>query len=184
MDPVAPLITLGHPGLRSPAQPVDDIADPRVQAGIDQLLATVQAAQGVGIAAPQMGWSRQIVVVASRPNLRYPQAPLMAPTVMVNPVMVAHSADQVKGWEGCLSVPGVRGQVWRYQTVVVEYRDRWGQPQRQRWSDFVARICQHELDHLAGRVFLDRVASPQDLLSEADYQAMVIDTFGTEAVTG
>ncbi|TVP62208.1 MAG: peptide deformylase [Leptolyngbya sp. LCM1.Bin17] len=179
MDPLTSLITLGNPILRRRSRPVANLADPQLQGHIDQLLTTVEAAHGVGIAAPQLGWSQQIVVVASRPNLRYPHAPAMAPTVLINPWIVAHSPDQAKGWEGCLSVPGVRGQVWRHQTVEVAYLDRWGQPQRQIWSDFVARIVQHELDHLAGHVFLDRVASSADVLSEEDYQAMVIDTFGS-----
>lgn len=174
--PHATVLTLGHPGLRQVARPVVDVHAPQVQQRIDHLLTTVQAANGVGIAAPQMGWPVQILVVASRPNLRYPQAPLMAPTVLINPRLVAASEDSELGWEGCLSVPGVRGRVPRHRSVEVEYLDRQGQPHRQVWEGFVARIFQHEADHLVGKVFLDRVQSEGDLLSEDDYQAMEIAT--------
>ncbi len=172
----ATVLTLGHSGLRQIAQPVVDVHAPPMRQLIDQLLTTVQAANGVGIAAPQMGWPVQILVVASRPNLRYPQAPLMAPTVLINPRLVAASEDSELGWEGCLSVPGVRGRVLRHRSVEVEYLDRQGQPHRQVWEGFVSRIFQHEADHLAGKVFLDRVQSKSDLLSEDDYQAIEIAT--------
>lgn len=172
----SPLITLGHPVLRQVAQPVDSVRDESVQQLIDQLLATVRTANGVGIAAPQLGYSLRILVIASRPNLRYPHAPLMEPTVLINPRLISASDEMELGWEGCLSVPGVRGQVPRHQTVEVEYCDRHGQPHRQVWEGFVARIFQHEADHLEGKVFLDRVQSETDLLSEAAYQSMEIAT--------
>lgn len=91
---------------------------------------------------------------------------------MINPKIVSHSTEQEKGWEGCLSVPGIRGLVARFQTIEVEYRDRNGQLQRQQLTDFVARIFQHEYDHLEGILFLDRVESDQDWLTEAEYQAL------------
>lgn len=174
----SPLITLGHPVLRQVAQPVDSVKNGSVQQLIDQLLTTVRIANGVGIAAPQLGHSLRILVIASRPNLRYPHAPLMEPTVLVNPRLVAASDEMELGWEGCLSVPGVRGQVPRHQTVEVDYCDRHGQPHRQIWQGFVARIFQHEADHLEGKVFLDRVQSEADLLSEEAYQAMEIAALG------
>ncbi|MBD2232018.1 peptide deformylase [Phormidium tenue] len=173
-----PLLTLGHPVLRQVAKPVAAVEDEAVQQLIDQLLATVRTANGVGIAAPQLGHSLRILVIASRPNLRYPHAPLMEPTVLVNPRLVSASDQLELGWEGCLSVPGVRGQVPRHQTVEVEYCDRHGQPHRQIWQGFVARIFQHEADHLEGKVFLDRVQSEADLLSEDAYQALEIAALG------
>jgi peptide deformylase len=173
-----PVLTLDHPVLRQRAAPVvGPIDDPALQALIDQLLATVRAANGVGIAAPQLGYALRVVVVASRPNLRYPYAPLMEPTVLINPRLVALSDDLEPGWEGCLSVPGVRGRVRRHRTVTVEYCDRQGQPQCREWQGFVARIVQHEIDHLDGKVFLDRVTAEVDLLSEAAYQTLEIANF-------
>jgi peptide deformylase len=173
--PSGPVLTLDDPILRQRAAPVVGPSDdPTLQALIDHLLATVRSANGVGIAAPQLGSSLRVVVVASRPNLRYPYAPLMAPEVLINPRLVARSEDLEAGWEGCLSVPGVRGRVRRHRTVTVEYCDRQGQPQRREWEGFVARIVQHEIDHLDGKVFLDRVTTEVDLLSEAAYQTLEI----------
>ncbi|MDY7020434.1 MAG: peptide deformylase [Cyanobacteriota bacterium] len=164
---------LGDEMLRRQAQPVRDIADRRIQTLIDNLIATALKANGVGIAAPQISQSDRLFIVASRPNLRYPQAPKMKPTAMINPKIISYSSEQVKGWEGCLSVPGVRGLVPRYQSVKVEYLDRQGQQQRQQLTNFVARIFQHEYDHLEGIVFVDRVEDKQDLISEAEYQAQL-----------
>lgn len=161
---------LGNPILRQIAQPIVDVTDATISALIDSLMATATAANGVGIAAPQVSQSYRLFIVASRPNDRYPNAPLMEPTAMINPKIIAHSSKIVKEWEGCLSVPGIRGLVPRYHTIEVEYLNQDGQLQRQQLSDFVARIFQHELDHLDGKVFLDRLESTQDSLSEQEYQ--------------
>lgn len=176
------LLTLGHPMLRQVAQPVKSPAaaasDGYLQQLIEQMLDTLQAANGVGIAAPQLGHALRVLVVASRPNLRYPHAPRMEPMVMINPRLVAASDDLELGWEGCLSVPGWRGRVPRHRTIEVAYSDRYGQPQRQVWEGFVARIFQHEADHLEGKVFLDRVQAKTDLISEEAYQAIEIAELG------
>lgn len=166
------ILKLGDPRLRRQAQPVAAI-DNHLQTLIDRLIWTAETTNGVGIAAPQVGTLLRVFIVASRPNERYPQAPRMAPTAMINPRLVAHSEAQVQGWEGCLSVPNQRGMVARYQAVEVEYWDRKGQRQRRVLTDFVARIFQHEYDHLDGTVFVDHVSSPQELLSEADYFAQI-----------
>lgn len=163
---------LGNPVLRRQAEAITEISDPRLQSLIDDLISTTIKSNGVGIAAPQVSQSDRLFIVASRPNPRYPQAPLMEPTAMINPKIVSHSTEQEKGWEGCLSVPGIRGLVPRFQTIEVEYRDRNGQLQQQQLTDFVARIFQHEYDHLEGILFLDRVESDQDWLTEAEYQAL------------
>jgi len=165
---------LGNPVLRQQAQIVDNIRDNRLQQLIDQLIASVLAANGVGIAAPQVSESYRLFIVASRPNPRYPDAPLMEPTAMINPRIIAHSPEVIQGWEGCLSVPGIRGLVSRYQAVEVEYTSRDGQLHRQELTDFVARIFQHEHDHLDGIVFLDRVESMQDLMTEQEYQQRIV----------
>lgn len=166
-----PILQLGHPTLRKRAQQVIDLQDPQIQQLIDELIHTVQQANGVGIAAPQVDESYQIMIVASRPNPRYPHAPEMEPTALINPTIVDHSVETVLGWEGCLSVPGVRGLVPRYQSITIDYTDRTGSLQRMTLTDFVARIFQHEYDHFQGIVFLDRVESSKDLISEAEYQA-------------
>jgi len=160
---------LGNPILRQQAQLVDNLSDQHLQQLIDELITTVVGENGVGIAAPQVSQSYRLFIVASRPNLRYPHAPVMEPTAMLNPRIVAHSQEMVKDWEGCLSIPGIRGLVPRYRSVEVEYTSRDGQLQKQKLTDFVARIFQHEYDHLDGIVFLDRVESTQEMITEQEY---------------
>ena len=174
MAEILQIVQLGDPVLRSPAQSVDDIRDERIQKLVDDLIATVGQANGVGIAAPQVTESYRLFIVASRPNPRYPNAPEMEPTAIINPKIIAHSTEVVKGWEGCLSIPGIRGWVPRYQAIEVEYIDRDGNLQKQEFTDFVARIFQHEYDHLDGIVFLDRLESTQDIMTEQEYQKRVV----------
>ncbi len=173
MAEILQIIQLGDPVLRSPAQLVNNISNERIQKLIDDLIATVEQANGVGIAAPQVAESVRLFIVASRPNPRYPNAPLMEPTAMINPKILAHSTEVVKGWEGCLSIPGIRGSVPRYQEIEIEYTDRDGKLQKQELTDFVARVFQHEYDHLDGIVFLDRLESTQDIVTEQEYQRFV-----------
>lgn len=174
MAKILEIIQLGNPLLRAKAQFVENIQDRRIQKLINNLIATVNQANGVGIAAPQVAHSDRLFIVASRPNPRYPNAPEMEPTAMINPRILAHSSEIVKGWEGCLSIPGIRGSVPRYQAIEVEYSDRNGKLQKQELTDFVARVFQHEYDHLDGIVFLDRLESTQDLITEQEYQKRIV----------
>jgi peptide deformylase len=173
MTQLLSIAQLENPLLRRTAQPVSDITEEAFQSLIDALIATARSTNGVGIAAPQVLQSYRLFIVASRPNPRYPHAPLMEPTAAINPKIIAHSPETVKGWEGCLSIPGVRGFVPRYRAITVEYYDRYGKLQQQEYTDFVARIFQHELDHLNGILFIDRVEDSQDLLTEAEYQKLI-----------
>ena len=175
MAELLPIIELGNPILRQKADEVENIHAPRIQKLIDDLMATVAKANGVGIAAPQVAKQDRLFIVASRPNLRYPNAPEMEPTAMINPRILANSTEVVKGWEGCLSIPGIRGLVPRYEAVEIEYIDRNGKPQKQEFTDFVARIFQHEHDHLDGIVFLDRLESTLDIITEQEYQKLVVN---------
>ena len=169
------IIQLGNPILRQKAEFVENIHSESIQKLIDDLLVTVKDANGVGIAAPQVAENYRIFIVASRPNLRYPHAPLMEPTAMINPRIVAHSDEVVKDWEGCLSIPGIRGLVPRYRQIEVEYTDRYGKLQKQEYINFIARIFQHEYDHFEGLVFLDRVESTADIVTEQEYQKLIVD---------
>lgn len=174
MADILEIAQLGNPVLRSIAGPITNVWEQRVQKLTDDLIATAIKTNGVGIAAPQVAASDRLFILASRPNLRYPKAPKMEPTAIINPKIIARSDEIVKDWEGCLSVPGIRGLVPRSSTIEVEYTSRDGKLQRQQFTDFVARIFQHEYDHLEGIVFLDRVESTMDLMSEDEYQKMVI----------
>jgi peptide deformylase len=160
---------LGNPQLRQVSLPIYNTHEEWVQTLIDQMISTLRTSNGVGIAAPQVGHSHRLLIVASHPNARYPDAPTMEPTAMINPRVLKVSDDIKKDWEGCLSVPGVRGLVPRFQAVEVEYTSRDGKLQRATLTDFVARIFQHEFDHLEGLVFLDRIESTQDLISDQEY---------------
>lgn len=163
--PSLEIAKVGHPILQQTAQTITDFANPTLQDLIQSLMTTMMKYHGVGIAAPQVFQSLRLFIIASHPNPRYPEAPMMNPIVMMNPRILSHSSEitQEKDWEGCLSVQGVRGLVPRYQTITVEYCDHYGQLKYQELTDFVARIFQHELDHLNGLVFLDRLESSQDL---------------------
>ncbi|MCQ8180505.1 peptide deformylase [Methylomonas sp. SURF-1] len=165
---------LGAEVLRQPAAPVDDFNNPEFRELIENMRNVMQAASGVGIAAPQLGVSKRVVIVASRPTPRYPQAPEMAPVVMVNPRFDVVDAAMVKDWEGCLSVPGVRALVPRYRAVAVEFFDESGLPCSLALADFPARVFQHEFDHLEGMVYLDRVETNRDIISEAEFFKRVV----------
>jgi peptide deformylase len=117
---------LGDRTLRKIAEPISDVATREIQQLIDEMLVTLQQSKGVGLAAPQIGRSLQLVIIASRTNDRYPNAPQMEATAMINPQIISHSAEIEKDWEGCLSVPMIRGLVPRYREIQVEYTDRQG----------------------------------------------------------
>ena len=140
---------------------------------IVQLIATLQdtlaSTQGVGIAAPQIGVSKRVIIIASRPTPRYPSAPLMEPTVMINPAFQTLSADREKDWEGCLSIPGIRALVPRYKEIGITYTDHRGRFVETKLEGFIARVFQHEFDHLEGLVYLDRVEINLDIFAESEY---------------
>lgn len=160
---------LGHPVLRAVAPAVDRLPDPVTAALASDLLVTLDASGGVGIAAPQVYESTRLIVVASRPNARYPKAPLMPAVVMVNPELLWSSDSLEEGWEGCLSIPGLRGLVPRASRVSLRYSDGTGASRELDLEGFPARIFQHELDHLNGLFFTDRVTDNRKLFSDAEY---------------
>jgi peptide deformylase len=161
---------LGHPVLRVAAAPVDLPAAAAIRSLVDDMLVTLRDADGVGIAAPQVYESRALFIVASRPNPRYPDAPLIEPEVVINPTIVEFSDELVKGWEGCLSIPGIRGLVPRHRRIRARYQTLDGALVDREFTDFVARVFQHEDDHLRGVVFLDRLESTRDVVTEKEYQ--------------
>ncbi|WP_411726896.1 peptide deformylase [Methyloglobulus sp.] len=160
---------LGAKVLRQHAEIVQHVDSPEIQQIIKDMQTTLATTQGVGLAAPQISRLKRIIIVASRPTTRYPTAPLMAPTVMINPVFEALSNEKEKDWEGCLSIPGIRALVPRYKAIRVQYTDEQGNPVEQKLEGFVARVLQHEADHLEGKVYLDRVESTEDIISESEY---------------
>lgn len=164
---------LGQPVLRDRAKAVADLADPAVQALIDDMMVIVADVNGVGIAAPQVYEPLALFIVASRPNPRYPYAPAMEPTAVINPEIVWASDEKEKGWEGCLSIPGLRGQVPRHRSIGVRYLTRTGELREEEYGGFIARIFQHEFDHLQGVVFVDRMESMRELVTEKEYLRLI-----------
>jgi peptide deformylase len=137
---------------------------------IDEMIATMKKARGVGIAAPQVGVGLRLFIIAPEPSVRYPKAPRMAPIAMINPVLMRHSKKMVTDWEGCLSIPGLRGRVPRWHSVEIEFTTRDGRRLRGKLSGFVARIFQHEFDHINGRVYVDRVKDTRTFMTESEFR--------------
>jgi peptide deformylase len=164
---------LGAAVLRKPASTVVDFNAKELKQLIDDLLYTLGNSRGVGLAAPQIGYSIRVIVIASKPTSRYPNAPLMQPIVMINPDFSPLSSLQKKDWEGCFSIPGIRALVPRYQEISVNYTDVNANLVQLELSDFVARIFQHEYDHLQGMVYLDRVENNQDIISETEFFKLI-----------
>ncbi len=169
---VAEIEQLGSAVLRLQAEEVEQIHSSRIQAVIEQMHLTLSSTQGVGLAAPQIAQSLRIVLIASKPSVRYPSAPTMQPLIMINPSFKYKSKAIKKDWEGCLSIPGIRALVPRYQKIEIDYSDEQGEKQKLIAEDFVARIFQHEYDHLNGLVYLDRVEDNKDIISEAEFQKL------------
>jgi peptide deformylase len=156
---------LGHPVLRRVAEPVspEAIRSPDIQRLIDDMLETMDDQDGAGLAAPQVHVSQRIVIYGVESNPRYPDAESVPLTILVNPRVTPVGDAQDEDWEGCLSVPDLRGMVPRWTTVRVEGVDRAGKPLRFTATGFHARVVQHECDHLDGHVYLDRMRSMETL---------------------
>jgi len=171
--PLLKIARLGHPQIRSGAKPVaeEELHTPETQQFIDDMVETMRDALGVGIAAPQVHVSKQIIAIEVSPeNPRYPNQTLIPLTIVVNPTMVEHGEETEDVWEGCLSVPDLRGVVPRWTRVKVQGLDRHGQPVQFEAEGFFARVFQHEIDHLYGKVFLDRLPDLHTLTHLREYE--------------
>lgn len=164
---------LGADVLRQRSRPIDDFDCPEFHDVLAEMRRLMIAGNGVGIAAPQIHHAIQIVIVASRPTDRYPDAPMMAPVVMINPRYRVIDDTVVKDWEGCLSVPGIRALVPRCYAVEVIFQNEAGEHCQTILEGFPARVFQHEYDHLMGLVYLDRVENNQDIISEAEFLKLI-----------
>ncbi len=176
MTKLLKIAELGEEVLLKKSKPVKNVKDADIQELIDEMIATLKHDNGVGIAAPQVFQSLRIIIVYSYPNPRYPYAPKFGPEAMINPRITEKSKKKKKGWEGCLSIPGIRGLVSRHQKITVEYTTRNGEFKTMKAKDFVARIIQHEVDHLYGRLcFLFAKESIKDLATEKVWQKKIIE---------
>ena len=150
---------LGHPVIRTPAQavPKESITSPEMQRFLDDMVETMHEYDGVGLAAPQVYVSKQIAVIEVKDSRRYPGEGPIPLTVLINPKILSLSKKQVEDWEGCLSVHEFRGKVPRAEMLEIEAYNRKGEKVKFHAQGFFARVIQHECDHLAGKVFLDRM---------------------------
>jgi peptide deformylase len=156
---------LGHPVLRLIAAPIppDQITTPVVQEFIDDMIETMYEYDGAGLAAPQVHVSQQIVVMEVDKNPRYPEAPSIPLAVYINPEITPLSEEMDEGWEGCLSLPGLRGKVPRHTRIRLHAYDRQGKRVDFVAEGFHARVIQHECDHLLGKVYVDRMRDMSSL---------------------
>lgn len=156
---------LGHPVLRKQAVSLtsQEIASSEIQKLIDDMIDSMREYDGVGLAAPQIHVSKQIAVLEVNENVRYPDAPKVPLTVLINPKITSRSKNLIEGWEGCLSIPDLRGIVPRGASLICEALDRNGKPVKIEAKDFFARVIQHEWDHLQGNVYIDRMADLKTL---------------------
>ena len=162
---------LGHPVLRQLAAPVPlgRIRSAETQRLIDDMIETMREYNGAGLAAPQVHVLQQICVIEVHGNPRYPDAPAIPLTVLINPVVTALTEETEDGWEGCLSVPDMRGLGPRATSVRLEALDREGNHVDVVAKEFFARVIQHETDHLHGRVYLDRMRDLSTLTHLAEW---------------
>ena len=152
---------MGHPVLRQRGRPLEknDLRNPLMQKLIDDMIETMHEYNGVGLAAPQVHASLRLFVAILEDD---PDGKSAA-TVLINPEIVPNSDSREEGWEGCLSIPDIRGMVPRYKDITVRALDRDGRSIELRLKDFPARVAQHETDHLDGILFFDRMPSMQSL---------------------
>jgi peptide deformylase len=162
---------LGHPVLRKVAAPVPvkEIRSSEIQRLIDDMVETMREYSGAGLAATQVHVSRQICVIEVSGNPRYPDAPSIPLTILINPVVTPLTAEMEDGWEGCLSIPDMRGMVPRYTAVRLEAYDRAGGKLDVVAKEFFARVVQHEADHLNGIVYVDRMKDLSTLTHLAEW---------------
>jgi len=156
------VLKMGDPRLLTPALPVADFASPELAQLIVDMHDTMRALNGAGLAAPQIGVGLQVVIFEVTANPRYPDAESVPYTVLINPLLTPLSDELEDGWEGCLSVPGMRGLVPRYTDLRYQGFDAAGQPIDRSVSAFHARVVQHEVDHLHGVLYPMRIRDLRD----------------------
>jgi peptide deformylase len=182
---VREIVTAGHPALRRPARELslEDLRSPQIQALIDDLIETRRAAGGAGLAANQIDARVRIAVIEvdERTRERYPYKPPVELTVIVNPVIEALDPETFAVNEGCLSVPGLRGELERHLNIRVRYLDRHGEAREERRRGLTAGTFQHELDHLDGILFFDRVRDPRTLMTWESFERFHREQFEARA---
>jgi peptide deformylase len=169
---------LGHPIVRTVAHdvPPEEIQRPEFQGLIESMVETMHEYNGVGLAATQIHLPLRLAVLqVERHNPRYPEAGLVPLTVLINPVVTILDETKLDGWEGCLSIPDMRGVVPRFKRLRLQALGRHGEQLDFIAEDFHARVIQHETDHLRGEVYLDRMPHLRSLMHLAEFQRYVVE---------
>ena len=174
---VREILKMGDARLLRVAQPVRAFGTAELAALVDDMHETMVAANGAGLAAPQIGVDLQLVIFGFEHNQRYPDAPPLPLTVLLNPQITALSEDEVDGWEGCLSVPGLRGLVPRWTRIRYSGLDLQGRAIEREAEGFHARVVQHECDHLIGRLYPTRMRD----LTQLGYTSVLFPELGDKA---
>lgn len=154
---IRPVLRMGDPRLLEPSKPVEEFDTPELHALLADMQDTMRSLDGAGLAAPQIGVGLQVVIFGIDHNPRYPDAETVPQTVLINPTLAAIDEELEEGWEGCLSVPGMRGLVPRYKNLRYRGFDQYGKAIDRTVSGFHARVVQHECDHLAGILYPMRI---------------------------
>jgi peptide deformylase len=173
---VREILKMGDPRLLRVAQPVRAFNTPELQALVADMFDTMAAAKGAGLAAPQIGVDLQLVVFGFENSQRYPDAPPVPQTVLINPSITPLDGEMEAGWEGCLSVPGLRGVVPRHARIRYTGFDLAGQPIDREAEGFHARVVQHECDHLIGRLYPTRMTD----LTQLGFTSVLFPELGDE----
>jgi peptide deformylase len=169
------IIELGHKTLRKKASPVADVFSPEIASLIDHMVEELQKKKGIGIAAPQIGVSKQVFIVAPE-GLSAPYDSLDNGLVVINPTIICKTETVTYEWEGCLSIPGIRGYIPRQCDITITYTNCHGELKKEHYSDFTARIFLHEYDHLMGVMFIDHIENIQtDLITDGFYKMLSED---------
>ena len=173
---------IGHPILRQPTRMLtrEELLSEEIQSFLDDLVETMREASGAGLAANQVYQSLRICAVEVRNNSRYPYRPNIPLTILVNPILTPASDETFVNYEGCLSVPNLRGQVRRHCELHVEALDREGNSISTVVKGMTAATYQHEVDHLDGKIFLDRVEDPNSVVTLENFQRYCMDKVATD----
>ena len=166
----------GNPLLREKAKRVGlrSIKTPAFQKLIEEMFFTMRRVGGVGLAAPQIGKSLQLAVIEIRKSAVRPDIVPLPPTVIINPKIETVSKTKQSDWEGCLSLPSVRGLVPRHKRITVSYFDEAGKKQVMTFSGFRARVFQHEIDHLNGLLYVDRMPDMRTLMTANEFKGRIL----------
>ncbi|WP_010522649.1 peptide deformylase [Aquimarina agarivorans] len=166
------VIKLGHPTLRSKSGIIskNEINSFEFQDFIDDLIHTMRSQNGAGIAAPQVACLKRIFIMEMQNNPRYPNKESFLLNVVINPEIEYLDNELVDSWEGCLSIPTLRGRLKRHKNILLKGLDRKGVPFEKKMTGFAAIVAQHEMDHLDGTLFIDKMNSMETLTFQKEYE--------------